>query len=242
MKIDLAITSKLTVVMLLFVGYCSDLLALDVEKSELTSNLQASSKRIRELEDRLLQADKRLQVASTSLSSANTLATEAVAKYQALRETISSLGCEQLLTLERGSIQSDLLSALGELRTSNEKSLILRRAIEESLRMLSLENFDKTTVSVHLADAIVEKSQDDKISQVVSIKPEDGLLIVEMPTATSTQIGSSVSIGHNIESQLFGTVIDVRAGSACILIQQGIQLSSNVEVGSPVRFNASNKL
>jgi hypothetical protein len=225
----------------LFVNHCPGLYAIDIEKVELQSNLQASAKRIRELEDRLTNVARQQEVAALALANANALANEAVGRYESIREVVSSLGGEQLLGFNKDKAQQDLVSALSEIKSLRDSFAQFKLALNNTKSLLA-----EPTCDINLVRSIlnsVESNDANSITQpvVVACKEDIGLVLAEIPSNPNAKIGAKVTIGDSKSISTPGVIVEVRDGTACILLQPSLEIASQVKVGSLVNLSSSNK-
>jgi hypothetical protein len=234
-------TLLLAVVMLGAV--CGDSLAqvtANPEMAELKINLLASANRVRELESRLVVAERLAKSSAEALATANARSAEATQRYESIRGALSGLGAMAVLEQSGDSVQQRLLSALAELKVTKERLSKIEVAAQTAIEQLASPSIDGSVVSKALGDAVSQTSISASAGAVVlATKPEAGLAIINVTPNSAIRAGARVEIQNQGSESVKGSVVEVREHTACVCYESGLSLTSSVQVGAPVILTLS---
>ncbi len=220
------------------------------ELLELKTTLEASARKINDLETQLAAQKAQQAALSQSLASANTQTAQAKESYERLRSLLEGLG----ITALEGSgdqVRERLIAALSDLKLLNEQKKKLTDSLvslsEASLAYAkatpSADNnasrrLDETLASVEStvraasASGAGDESQIDlHQAKVLSIKPEIGVGVLNVGSKDGVRVGMPFSIYREDQPIAKVLVVDVRKSAAGVVVQEILNSKDSIKVG-----------
>jgi uncharacterized coiled-coil protein SlyX len=242
---------------LLAMGAGAQTLDERMELQEARATVQISAARIAEQEKQLDKAKEQLNALSESLASANGDGQKARTDYEELRVQMEGLGIAAL-DKTNAELQERLLSALSDLRILEQR----RRALVDSLINLSeaalayakntpqadpasRDNLDKSLAAAEKAlgngqkngDAV--ENADLQNAQVVSLKDELGIAVLNVGSRQGVHPGMPFSIYRKDKPIARALVVDVRGGICGAVINDVVSKDEPVKVGDTGKVDTS---
>jgi len=223
----------------------------DLETLELQTTLQASARRVAQLQAQLAEQKAQSGVLTQSLASANNQASRSRETLERLRSVCEGLGIGAL-DGNLDQVRSRLVVALGDLRLLDEQ----KRRLSDALISLNecalaytrsksdhpseeLQNRFKASMSLAsgaigattAAGSASTGKADLYDAKVVGVKPDLGIAILNVGAMDGVKIGMPFQVvrsGRQIAKVL---VVDVRRSHAGVVIQEVLNTSEAVQVG-----------
>ncbi len=223
-----------------------------LEATEARATLHAALAKITDLKGQVARLESANLAAGESLAAANAEARQHAESYRALRLQMEALGVDVIKPDSTG-IQQRLLKAVSDNRLLEEE----KAALSERLMSLSEAalSFMSTAVSPAAEDRMAmeeeiraaasalgtgpaPRSQQARAleeAQVVGLKPEFGLLVLDAGEKSGVRIGMPLEVLRR--DRIIGTalVVDVRSTICGALVQQIGQPGESVQLGDQVR-------
>lgn len=222
---------------------------LAIELKEAQATLQASAKRITEVETRLTKAKEQVNALAEALASANGDSQQARESYERLRIQMEGLGVAALDS-SSAALQQRLLTALNDLRLLVTQN----RALTTALMDLSQASLDYAKAAPPV-DGLPKKELDAKLAQaekalaetqneaaparesdlldarVVSLKEDSGIAVFNVGARHGVHPGMPFSIYRQDKPVARALVIDVRQDICGAVVQDLVNKDEPVKVG-----------
>jgi hypothetical protein len=223
----------------------------DLETLELQTTLQASARRVAQLEVQLAAQKSQSGVLSKGLASANDQASRAREALEKLRGVCEGLGIGAL-DGNLDQVRSRLVAALGDLRLLDEQKKRLSDALvslSECALAYTKSNSDQPSeelqnrlkASASLASGAIAtalsagSASTSKVDfydgKVVGVKPELGIAILDVGAKDGVRIGMPFQVVRSDRRIAKVLVVDVRRSHAGVVIQEVLNTSEAVQVG-----------
>lgn len=223
--------------------------------AEKSAALDAAVRRIQDLEQQLAAAGEQATALRESLATANAESLQFSESYQNLRLKVEALGPELLEKGDSG-IRAKLLSAvrdLGILRKENQRLADQLLAVTEAIMAytgsadegIKAELLQKVESELRSADQLLGFRMDVNerpgprldASQVVSLKKEWGLVVLNSGSAGGTRVGTPLEIVRENRTVATATIVDVRETiSGAILTSTPAGAEESVRIGDGIRL------
>ena len=229
-----------------------------LELQELKTTLQISAEQIQDLEAKLASSKGQINSLSESLAAANVDGQQAREGFDRVRLQIEGLGIAALDASNAG-LQQRLLTALSDLRILEAQ----KRKLDEALIGLSEAalSFEKNSTpsdpaskaqldkSLTVAEKVLgstskagEKVQDNsnlQSAQVVSLKEEMGIAVLNVGSRHGVHPGMPFSIFRKDKPVAHALVVDVRQGICGAVVRDLVSKDEPVKIGDTGRVETS---
>ena len=232
----------------------------EIELAEKSAALDAAIERIQKLQEQLATAETQSQALKEALATANAESIEFSESYQILRVKVEALGPELLEKGDSG-IRNKLLSAvsdLGIVQKENERlanqlvtvteAIMAFMSVEDEVKrpeiLAKLENELRASDSLlgfRMNDGANEARQLES-AQIVSLKKEWGLAVLDAGSASGVKIGTPLEIVREGRVIATATVVDVRESISGAILTSPFGAQDLVRTKDGIRLAAETNL
>lgn len=223
---------------------------INIEMMELKTSLDASAKRIQELESQVTAQRSQTAALMANLASANAQTGNAREQYERLRSVVEGLGVGAL-SGSSDEIQARLLAALSDLRLKDEKQKTLTEALislNEAVLVYLKSTAPTDTVATELlkskldaAGHVINTSRRDEATQtrvedlhnaqVVSTKSDGGIAVFNVGTRDGIRVGMPFQVFRGDKAIARALVVDVRKNVCGAIVQELMGADDAVKTG-----------
>lgn len=222
----------------------------NIELLELKTTLDASAKRIQELEAQVTALRAQSSALTSNLASANAQTTNARDQYERLRSVVEGLGVGAL-SGSSDEVQARLLAALADLRLKDEQTKRLAESLlavnEAALVYLKTATSPDKSAAEQLKTKLLESehavnaTQRDVSSQgrvedlhnvqVVNTKSEGGIAVLNAGTRDGVRVGMPFQVFRGDKAIARALVVDVRKSVCGAIVQELMGADNAVKTG-----------
>lgn len=235
-------------------GMCSSIAQNSIQERELKAALAMSRAETRELKEELVRSEAQRKALAEKLASAVQVSEEQLAEARKTEMKLQAFGVD-LFTQDEKSLQQRLLKAVRDLDIAEQeielKSTVIRELSESFLEFVAstpgVDEADKAgamAVIDKAADALVPFSEkenaplltDLESSEVVSMDPEIGLIVIDAGKDSGLRVGTPVAVLQNEQPIYSAMVVDVRDSISGAVLQDRLAANLEVAIGDRVQL------
>ncbi len=217
-----------------------------IRARELTAALAVSQTQVGQLRDELVRSEAQRKALVAKLAGAVQVSEEQLAQSRETQLKLQAFGVD-LFTQDEKSIQQRLLKAVRDLDIAEQeldrRKIVIRELSETFLSFLNetdgvdQEKKVKALAAIDRAGDALTPLADDKEyaepltsldgSEIVSLDPEIGLVVIDAGRASGLRVGTPIAIMKEGQPIFSAMVVDVRDTIAGAVLQN--QLAENME-------------